>query len=374
MTTPLEIVADFYDAGQDWTQWSTALSSLGTHVGAEISILATHDYQAGQGAIERAVGLSPESRVAYMTDFSRQNVWLQDEQHFTSAPAVLRAETIVPAERLRSTAFYQHWLAPAGITNAVFVVLDRREDRIVFLALMNQGSGDGFSEAAVAQLRELAPVLRRALFAGKRFQNATKLKRLSIDVLNGLPLGVAFIDGRGHVVESNRRAKAAFEGGDAFVGVNGELFVCLESGRIKLADMVASAVEPRRLSEARPEILSVPRRTGMRPLTLMLVPAPNEIGEATNGDPVAMLFIGDPDQPTEFDHQRIAKLYGLSRAESRVAALVASGYRLDEAAEQLDVAYETVRKHIKQIFGKTGTYRQAELVRMMVTGPAGLSL
>ena len=43
-------------------------------------------------------------------------------------------------------------------------------------------------------------------------------------------------------------------------------------------------------------------------------------------------------------------------------------------AETLDIAYETVRKHLKQIFGKTGTFRQAELVRMLVTGPAGLSI
>ena len=56
------------------------------------------------------------------------------------------------------------------------------------------------------------------------------------------------------------------------------------------------------------------------------------------------------------------------------AALLASGYRLEQVAEILGIAYETVRKHLKQIFGKTGTYRQAELVRILVTGPAGLSL
>jgi len=53
---------------------------------------------------------------------------------------------------------------------------------------------------------------------------------------------------------------------------------------------------------------------------------------------------------------------------------LARGYRLDQVAESLGVAYETVRKHLKQVFGKTGTARQAELVRLLVTGPAGLRL
>jgi DNA-binding CsgD family transcriptional regulator len=70
---------------------------------------------------------------------------------------------------------------------------------------------------------------------------------------------------------------------------------------------------------------------------------------------------------------RLCALYGLSRAEARVAALLAQGHRLDETAQILGVAYETVRKHLKQIFSKTGTDRQAELVRMLVGGPAAVS-
>jgi DNA-binding CsgD family transcriptional regulator len=120
--------------------------------------------------------------------------------------------------------------------------------------------------------------------------------------------------------------------------------------------------------------LPVRRQPGQRPLTLLLMPLEQTIEPGIKQAPVALLFIGDPERSVSFDQTRIARLYGLSRAESRVAALLASGYRLEQVAESLDIAYETVRKHLKQIFGKTGTYRQAELVRMLVTGPAGLSI
>ena len=87
-----------------------------------------------------------------------------------------------------------------------------------------------------------------------------------------------------------------------------------------------------------------------------------------------MLFIGDPDKPMEIDQRRLRQLYGLSRAEARVVALLAQGYKLDATAESLGLVYETVRKHLKQVFDKTGCDRQAELVRLLVTGPATLPI
>ena len=106
---------------------------------------------------------------------------------------------------------------------------------------------------------------------------------------------------------------------------------------------------------------------------MLLMPVDEKDELDTEDRPVAIVFVGDPDRTTEMDPAQICQLYGLSRAEARVVALLASGYRLDLVAETLGVTYDTVRKHLKQVFSKTGTDRQAELVRLMVTGPAGLS-
>jgi DNA-binding CsgD family transcriptional regulator len=74
------------------------------------------------------------------------------------------------------------------------------------------------------------------------------------------------------------------------------------------------------------------------------------------------------------DPKRLIRLYGLSRAEARVAALLGQGMRLEEVGQALGLTYETVRKHLKQIFAKTATDRQAELVRTLSLGPAGLRI
>jgi DNA-binding CsgD family transcriptional regulator len=49
---------------------------------------------------------------------------------------------------------------------------------------------------------------------------------------------------------------------------------------------------------------------------------------------------------------------------------MASGNSLDEAAEKMNVTVSTARTYLKQVFSKTGTGRQAELMRLILTSPA----
>jgi DNA-binding CsgD family transcriptional regulator len=59
--------------------------------------------------------------------------------------------------------------------------------------------------------------------------------------------------------------------------------------------------------------------------------------------------------------------FGLTPAEARLALHLVAGEALRPAAVKLSISYETARTHLKNIFGKTGTRRQAELVIVIVT-------
>lgn len=65
--------------------------------------------------------------------------------------------------------------------------------------------------------------------------------------------------------------------------------------------------------------------------------------------------------------------YGLTHAEARVAARLGRGLAVKEIAAELHVGVETVRTHLKRVYAKTGTRRQAELVRLVLEegAPAG---
>ena len=84
------------------------------------------------------------------------------------------------------------------------------------------------------------------------------------------------------------------------------------------------------------------------------------------------MVVVDPDRGYEVDEDRVGRFYGLTAAEARLTTFLARGRRLDEAAEDLGITYETARTHLKRIFNKTGAGRQTELVRLVLCGPVFL--
>ena len=63
--------------------------------------------------------------------------------------------------------------------------------------------------------------------------------------------------------------------------------------------------------------------------------------------------------------------FGLTPAEARLALHLAAGETLRSAEAKLSMTYETARTHLKSVFQKTGTCRQAELVVTIVTAIPG---
>jgi DNA-binding CsgD family transcriptional regulator len=58
----------------------------------------------------------------------------------------------------------------------------------------------------------------------------------------------------------------------------------------------------------------------------------------------------------------LARAFGLTRAEARLASIIAEGLNPERAAEELGISKVTARNQLKAIFAKTGTHRQSELV------------
>jgi DNA-binding CsgD family transcriptional regulator len=62
----------------------------------------------------------------------------------------------------------------------------------------------------------------------------------------------------------------------------------------------------------------------------------------------------------------LKRRFDLTPAEARLVFRLMMGDSLRSAAKALGIKYETVRTHLKSIFQKTGTRRQAELVIVVI--------
>jgi DNA-binding CsgD family transcriptional regulator len=64
--------------------------------------------------------------------------------------------------------------------------------------------------------------------------------------------------------------------------------------------------------------------------------------------------------------------FGLTPSEARLALHLVTGETLRTSAAELHISYETARTQLKNIFSKTGTCRQAQLVGVIVSALPGL--
>ncbi|WP_373085154.1 hypothetical protein [Sneathiella sp.] len=187
-------------------------------------------------------------------------------------------------------------------------------------------------------------------------------------VLNRLPIGVILVTADAKILFFNGKAKRYLERGDGLVV--GQDRVCratLPGENRTLAKLLANALTPDGETNDGEFAISLTRMESDSPLNVMV--APIGTGVAGKG---AVLFVSDPAEPVEFSIETICRLYGLTPAEGRLTLGLTNGHTLDTLAEKWGVSMHTVRSQLRQVFRKTDTSRQSEVVKLILTGPAAL--
>ncbi len=83
----------------------------------------------------------------------------------------------------------------------------------------------------------------------------------------------------------------------------------------------------------------------------------------------AVICFSDPDMTHPIEADNLADVYDLTPAEAQVA--IANGINTEKIASMNDVAISTIRSQLKAIYRKLGINSQAELVKVLLTGPFG---
>jgi DNA-binding CsgD family transcriptional regulator len=120
--------------------------------------------------------------------------------------------------------------------------------------------------------------------------------------------------------------------------------------------------------------LNVRRGPGVRPYALVVGPGASAVAASPTRIASAVVLIGDPDSGLGSAEAVAVQVYGLTPSEARLACAVASGESLESYAKARGIAVATARWTMKQTLAKTGTRRQADLVRLLLTGPVSIAL
>lgn len=179
-------------------------------------------------------------------------------------------------------------------------------------------------------------------------------------------IGMVIADAQARLLYVNETADAILSapesGLDARRGV-------LEAGRLTLTlrRLIAEAAAKSDGRQGLGGYLAVPAADGMRrSLAVTVAPMPDagRYGLATVRAATVFIQPFEADLPSDFQ-ARMMMLFGLTKREAEIAAALASGLSMQDAAETYRVSIHTARSHLAQLFAKTGTRQQSQLAAQL---------
>jgi DNA-binding CsgD family transcriptional regulator len=196
-----------------------------------------------------------------------------------------------------------------------------------------------------------------------------------LEAIGSLHTAVLLLDSAGRVIDLNGPARAILARRDGLrLGPEREIELARGVGDRDLAPLFGGAGAPALANGVqRGGAITVARQGKRMPYALLVAPLCSRDFLPDHEQPAAVVFITDPETVGAPGEQALHDVYGLTPTETALAQRLTAGQSLAEAAGEMEISKNTVRTHLKRIFSKTGTGRQAELVSLLLRGAPRIS-
>ena len=281
-------------------------------------------------------------------------------QLFSGSRTVLGRDGLTAAEARRLGA------APMGETPGFVHALSAAypvAGGVLRISALRAAGEPAFTAADADTLDSLGALARAMLDLATAAGEMASLWQGSVQVLDRLTLGVVLVSAKGEVLASNRTARDIARSQAPGNGSNNPdadddtrplraLSQSVRRGNGGTADAAEAFARLESAPNGRISVLATPLEEpnggGIRPHTA--------------------LFLSDAGRLFASYEDWLCRFYGLTRLEARLVTQIVEGRSLSDIAAALHVSIHTVRSYLKQIFGKTGVHRQADLVKLVVGG------
>jgi DNA-binding CsgD family transcriptional regulator len=225
------------------------------------------------------------------------------------------------------------------------------------------------SEARMRLMRLMVPHLQHALRVQSHMAEAELQRRRAHDALEHVAHGVVMLDAGGSVLFANRAALSISTPANGLkIGRTG-IRAQRPAEDAALQRAIAHASGRTRRGPRGGETLALTRNGERQPLMAHVLPAVLDDPDVADG---TLVLLVDPGRETPSLAASLTRLYGLTRKEARVATEILRGDGLQAVADRMSVTLSTVRVHLQNVFDKTQTHRQTELMRLLLSLEAGM--
>jgi len=360
----LELIDEIYDAALDSRRWPTVIESLSEVFHCVGGALLQRDRHSAETGFIEFGGMDAATSAAYQQYYSARSVWMPAALA-GSGELVIGHELAPDKCSFERSEFYNDWLRPQRVYDAIGGVIQRSADALTVVTVLRAERAGLVTEAEQQVFARLMPHVRRAIDIHRRLYGVQLQRDGALRALDALQVGIVLTDGMSRPVFANRVAEEILRRGDGLALLRGQLRAARPQDSDKLASLIQGAAKTTRGIGLEPGgILSLPTSSGAA-VTVLVSPCPR-LGLL---EPAALVFLGTPLRGPHLQEKYVAQRYGLTPAEVKLPQALVDGGRLVDYADRAGISLNTAKTHLKQIFAKTGSRRQADLVRLIVADP-----
>jgi DNA-binding CsgD family transcriptional regulator len=366
-----ELLEVLYSVPLQQERWTQFLALLGKHTQSEASVLLCANSRQALSVSAQAGSVRFDDQ-AYSERYAGTDPFRGPVLR-NSQSGVFQDEELLPNEGILRTDIYRDLLAPIGLrytTHMVLTVNVRRLEVVTIARTLDQGP---MHEDCNRLLHLLLPHVQKALEI-RHVLGVAQHRLAGAEAMADSSATPTFLITRtGRLLHHNAAAWTLLERNCALALRDGALIAihaaCKEPLRKFFHDAALPITSnwPSSLHDNPAHAFSLHRSSSLQPLQLLASPLPPVNREHSKADLV--LLATDPEQPVNYPDGVLRALYGLTPAQTEIANGLLTGYTLDEIACLRKVSVGTVRQQLKSIMSKTGSSRQCDLVKLLMTLP-----
>jgi DNA-binding CsgD family transcriptional regulator len=359
------LIGGIYDAALDPELWPGVLERGCRFVRGAASNLYSEDSAARTGNIHYTWGVDRHYGRLYYDTYIKHNPFTTAQLFFDVGEIVTLGD-LVPLEEFRESRFYKEWAQPQGWIDAASALLEKSGTSYAAFSVIRHERDGVIDEAARERMSLLVPHVRRAVLIGKVIELHKAEASTLADTLDGLAAGMFLVDRAGRIVHTNASGQRMVAEAKFVRAAGGRLIAVDPCAHQALQDIFAAAECGDEAVGLKGISVPLKARAGDEHVAHVLpLTAGMRRKAGASYSAVAAVFVRKVAIDIPSPLETVARRHRLTPSELRVLLAIVEVGGAPEVAQALGVSETTVKTHLRHIFEKTGTSRQAELVKLV---------
>ncbi|AET90827.1 helix-turn-helix transcriptional regulator [Caballeronia cordobensis] len=359
-----DLVYRVHAAGDSDDAWCNVLAQIRERFRVRWAALARHSFATRQGVALYSAPRDPRLSAA-LSDYASRNPWFLSSDAYREG-RVMAGDELLSNRELVKTDFYRGLLLPHGLYHRLCGVIARRNTLVYYLDLHRGPDEPRFGPRERSAFAALLPHLTLALDLRWRLRETDDMNRALRRIVNTHARAAMLVDSDARMVFGSDGAPGACEPVAGLRIEEGRIVAAASADDRVLQEAIARATHASAEADERAaQVLSLSAPGQSQP-SVISIRAAGSVFSAEFGEMRRLAIVTALNAPSEDDHADCAfvRQFGLSPAQARMSSLIVTGHSIASAARALHVSENTARSHLKQIFQKTDTHSQMELVHL----------